>query len=407
MIRRRLYPHLPGLIYVGLLTLVGVAAMNNQNNLLFWVLGVMIAGLLISAFLTFYMLWSLKIRRIDPQHGSVGEPLIVRYAVFNRSRLLSIFNITIAEASASSGAGTWRHLMQPASAWIMHIGPRETVHGEAIFWPTKRGEVAFERLRVSTTFPFGIIRKSITVPQSQHTLIYPMLYELKRGVLDALTPAGLMGLKVTQHPGSGDDYFGVREFKPGDSMRHISWKRTAHADELITIERTSPSPAKMRVILDLTVPTEALRVEANSAISARDLEERAISLAASIMHAADLQGFEVGLTVQGVNVPPIAVRRNRWHLRKIMAALAGIGLDGPRSAAKAQPIRDAERAALVVIAPDRVQPMSGRDDAWYLTARQLDSLAERPIGWNAGSIGSGPTRMSAVAKAAGRQEAAA
>ena len=34
-----LRPHIHGLIYTGLVMLVGLAAMNNQNNLLFWVFG--------------------------------------------------------------------------------------------------------------------------------------------------------------------------------------------------------------------------------------------------------------------------------------------------------------------------------------------------------------------------------
>jgi uncharacterized protein (DUF58 family) len=353
-------------------------------------------------------MWCIRIRRLDPHHGAVGEPLIVRYAVSNRSRLLSMFNITVCESTSNGRIDDWGKLMRPASAWVMHIGPRETVHGEAIFWPTKRGEVAFDRIKVSTTFPFGIIRKTITVSQPQHTLIHPMLYVLRQGVLNALRPTGLMGLKVTQQPGSGDDYFGVREFKPGDSMRHISWKRTAHADELITIERTSPSPAKMRVVLDLTVPTDQLRVDAKAPEVGREMEEAAISLAASVIFAADAEGFEVGLTVQGLNVPAIAVRRNQWHLRKIMAALAAIQLDAPRSPARSQPIRDAERAALVVIAPDRVHPMIAREDAWYLTARQLETLAERPIGWNPGAaMAMSPTHMSAISTAKPLREAVA
>jgi hypothetical protein len=75
------------------------------------------------------------------------------------------------------------------------------------------------------------------------------------------------------------------------------------------------------------------------------------------------------------------VRRNLWHTRKIMAALAAIKLDAVRVPGTAQPLRDAERAGLVVVAPDRVKPLPGRDDVWYLTARQLDSLAVRPMGW--------------------------
>src|SRR5688500_12852229 len=126
---RHIHPHVPGIVYAGLLTLVGLAAMNNQNNLLFWVFGVMLAALFISAFTTAMFTWSLRVRRIDPQHGAVGEPLIVRYAVTNRSRALSAFNLHLQERH-DAGRAQWRNLMEPASAWVMHVGPRETVHGE-------------------------------------------------------------------------------------------------------------------------------------------------------------------------------------------------------------------------------------------------------------------------------------
>ena len=34
---------------------------------------------------------------------------------------------------------------------------------------------------------------------------------------------------------------------------------------------------------------------------------------------------------------------------------------------------------MVIIAPDRAAPLPGRENAWCLTARQLDSLTEKPI----------------------------
>lgn len=378
---RRLQPHVPGLVYTGLLMLVGLAAMNNQNNLLFWVFGVMVAGVVISGLISHWMMFSLSARRLDPSHGAVGEPLVVRYALTNRSRLLAAFNVLMEEKPVS-GPLDWRRLMKPAKAWVMHAAPRETVHGETIFWPTRRGELAFDQMRIWTTFPFGIVRKSIRVSQPQHTLIYPMLYELRHDLLDAVSPGGLMGARITQQAGAGDDFFGVREHRPGDSMRHIAWKRTAQLDQIVTIERTTPSPAKVRIILDLTVPTEKLHVEPAGREAARELEEQAISFAASVIHLADLTGYEIGLSLQGVDQAPIPVRRNQWHLRKLMAALAEIDLDRPRLPARSQPVREAERAGLIVIAPDRVRPLSGREDALYLTARQLSTLAVRPIGWD-------------------------
>lgn len=277
--------------------------------------------------------------------------------------------------------------MRPASAWVMHVGPCETVHAEAVFWPTARGQAAFHRLRVQSTFPFGIIRRSKVIAQPQHTLIYPMLYEMRRGLLASIAPMGLMGSRIAHHAGAGDDYFGLREHRPGDSLRHISWKRTARNDQLVTIERTSPAPAKLRVMLDLTTPNEALPAARGNRSQARAMEERAISLAASIIHAADLDGFDVGLTILGVASPPIAVRRNAWHSHKMMAALAQIDLDNPRVAAPPASVREAERVSLVVIAPDRIHPLPGREDALYLTAAHLEHLSLRPIGWSEAAQG--------------------
>src|SRR5687767_5189682 len=94
---QRLRPYLPGLIYIGRTVLTGLAAMNNQNNLLFWIFGVLIAAAIISITLATLVLRCADVRRLDPHYGAVGEPLIMRYAVTNRSRWMSIFNIHIAE----------------------------------------------------------------------------------------------------------------------------------------------------------------------------------------------------------------------------------------------------------------------------------------------------------------------
>jgi uncharacterized protein (DUF58 family) len=408
----RLRPHTHGFVYVALILLVGLAAVNNQNNLLFWVFGVMVSGLVLSLFVAWLSIRSISVRRIDPQHGAVGEPMLIRYALRNRSRLASAFSLHVDELPPATESRRsadvprdWRRIMEPARAWVMQVGPREIVHGEAVFWPTARGEVRFDRLRITTTFPFGLVRWSRVISQPQHTLIYPMLYELRHGILNTLTPPGLLGSRVSQHAGAGEDFFGLREFRPGDSLRHIAWKRTASSDKLVSVERTSPSPARLRVILDLTIATNLLKTAPAEQTSARELEERAISLTASLIHAAEAQGFEVGLTIMGFDVPPIAVRRSPWHVGKIMAALAGLDPDLPRLAARPHMLREAERAGLVIVSPDRVTHVAELADAWHLTARQLEALAVKPIGWDpnarlsprAGSSTSAMPRLAEVA----------
>src|SRR5512147_3066298 len=112
----RLRPLLTRLIYFALTALVGMAAMNNQNNLLFWIFGVLIAAAVISIALAAAVVRSAEVRRLDPHYGAVGEPLIMRYAVTNRSRWMSVFNLRIREepASAKNNARGWRRFMKPA-----------------------------------------------------------------------------------------------------------------------------------------------------------------------------------------------------------------------------------------------------------------------------------------------------
>lgn len=387
--------HAPGLIYAALAAFLAFAAMNTQNNLLFWVFGIMISGLAVSWLVAWLTIRRLSIRRVDPRYGVIGEPLIVNYAARNLSRWMSIFNVQVSEAP-SADHRRWNRVMQAAIAWIMHVGPNETVHGEAVFWPDKRGVLAFSKMRVWTSFPFGILRFSRTIRQPQYTLIYPKVYELRKGLLRNNTTQGMLGSRISAHAGAGDDYYGMREYRLGDSMRHIAWKRTAKSDDLVTIERANPSPSRLRVVLDLSLRSSHGKPDPAAIELQRDLEERAISLAASVLHAGEAEGFEIGLTIlgfsraagkstrngadSGENAHYLPLRRNRWHFHKLLAALARIELDADRSGPARLDVPDAERAIHVVVAADRVEPIDALPDAIYLTGRQLDSLAIRPIG---------------------------
>ena len=65
-----------------------------------------------------------------------------------------------------------------------------------------------------------------------------------------------------------------------------------------------------------------------------------------------------------------------------MAALAAIDLDVARPARNVTMGQRYERAGIVVVHPDRADAWPGLEDAWHLTARQLPTLAVRPIGWD-------------------------
>jgi uncharacterized protein (DUF58 family) len=330
------------------------------------VFGVLTAALLISGVYSGAMMMRLSIRRILPAHAIAGEPFVIRYAVRNRSRIFPAFSLHFEEV-APGRPDTPRARPTSVSAWVMHLGPRETVHGESAVTPAARGEIRFGELRVWSSFPFGFLRKSITTDQPQRLLVYPRMFRLRRRILESITPQAAMGMNVTQHAGAGDDYYGLREYRPGESMRRIAWKRTAGREDPVCIERTRPNPPRLRVMVNLTAPKTG---------APRELEEDAISLAASIIHEADQAGYEIGLVILGARQEPIPIRRAYWHRHRLLAALAEIDLDAPRSPAMVRDFSDARHAGLVVIHPGAVDPSIVRAEAWHLSARQMGHLIE-------------------------------
>ena len=263
--------------------------------------------------------------------------------------------------------------LEHARGWILHVGAGETVHGQGIMIPTSRGRLEFDRFRIRTSFPFGLIRRARSFSQPQHLLVYPQVHVLKDRVLESLSPQGPDGRRTLDQKGQGDDYFGIKQLRTGDSIRDIAWKLSAHRDELLGIERSSPSPPRVRIVLDLSTPTDSLQVDAVERPTGRILEEDAISLAASLVAAAVERELEVAVTVLGTSDPSLPFRAGAWHVHRIMTMLAGIDLDAERASVSG-PVSDMEHAGLIVVRPDRVRPLNARQDAWYLTARQLSEL---------------------------------
>jgi uncharacterized protein (DUF58 family) len=161
-------------------------------------------------------------------------------------------------------------------------------------------------------------------------------------------------------------------------VRQIAWKRVALGQGIVSIERSSSSPPRIRVVLNLRTPTDRLKI-ATPGPTARELEERAIALAASLVALADREGYEVGLSVLGLvderlPSPRSPLRRGHWHVEKLMTTLAAIDLDARRDETAKLPDSDRDRAIVVAVHPDRAAPSIAPDGSWHFVATQLETL---------------------------------
>lgn len=94
----------------------------------------------------------------------------------------------------------------------------------------RRGRMPLGRFRVFTTYPLGLFRAWSNVELDEYCVVYPRP-EPGEPPLPAASPvAGDGGV----HGEGSDDFAGLREYHPGDSLRHVAWKAFARGDQLLT-----------------------------------------------------------------------------------------------------------------------------------------------------------------------------
>jgi len=373
-IRRRYHADGPTAVFIGITLLIGAGALNSQNNLLFLVFGLAVAVIIVSGVLSGAIMVGLRAERDLPSVAAAGEPVAVRYRVSNDSRRLPAFALTVDEAGAKRtdrAAPRWQRLLGRPVACVLHVGPRQTVTATAVLTARARGEAVLEGVRVSSAFPFGLFRKSITCAHPQSILVHPRVLPLRRDALRELMSGSHIGWRSHNRKGPGEDFFGLRDYRPGDAVRSIAWKRTARTGEPVVRDHAAPHSGALVVVLNLNGADE----EAN---------ESAISLAASIAAEALRAGMDVGLEVpsHGVRVEPESSARQRTV---ILSALARIDLSETPGRPAPAPSAEPGRLAYLAVHAGAPDPIAAPASALHIGAHDAPALLDPSANAGAGA----------------------
>ena len=377
----RYHINLSGALFVVLTLLVGLAAAQRPNNLVVWGFGVLLAMILVSGVVSAKMVRNLRVTRLETRSASSGSPLVVKYLVENLSRKRSVFALRVGEILTASSIRD--RFFSPDSkdhvgstGWLSRIGPGESQVCDSVLPAFHRGVLHLQKVRVTTAFPFGFIDRRIDFDLDQEILVQPTTHPLKSDLIRSVSQGELGGIGVSGRPGPGEDFFSLREFKPGDSVRQIFWKRPQANNDILVVQRSESTPPRIRVILDLSDEPSKLRFDASRDLDARRLEERAITMAASLCASADREGLEFGLTVMGFDDHPLPLRRGHWHLQRVLAGLAVLELSSARTPDTRQSSSATERCAVVVVHPARINPDRGPADSWHWSATRIEEFLD-------------------------------
>lgn len=156
----------------------------------------------------------------------------------------------------------------------------------------RRGRHLIGPLRVQVLDPFGLVFRRHSFGSSEPLIVLP-----RRVDLQALAPRGESDAGATrpapQHVGVGDDDIIARAYLPGDAMKRLHWKATAHRGQLMVRQEEQQINPRAGVFLDCEPRTQGTARDSKGIWEHSPTFEWGIVAAASIVHHLARTGYVV------------------------------------------------------------------------------------------------------------------
>jgi uncharacterized protein (DUF58 family) len=206
----------------GMLILAGASA---QAGWLF-VLAAGVLGLVGGSFVVRHRMSSVALTRRLPRRARVGDPVGIGIEVRSTSpRRVPLFSL-----EDSFGA------FPAVTVGSESLAPGEEAGIELVRVASVRGRFESGRITLRSAAPFGLARSARPVEVPSDMTVVPRWVDLLSFPL--LEPSSIPNeiLHERARTGVGEDFLGVREFRPGDPMRAVHWRSTARAGTLVVRE---------------------------------------------------------------------------------------------------------------------------------------------------------------------------
>ncbi len=296
-----------GFIYVTIVVLIAIAALNTGNNLLYIVVAAMLAAILVSGVVSALVLRDLELDVRMPEHVFAGETIRGRLALANTRRWLPSFSVSVVSFNKGKETRQWQWkatifafppMRPPQKQWLRlpdrklqriaraaktncilsgttyfpYIPANDALRADIDLTFARRGCYKEESFGLASGFPFNFLVKTRHLPMVREIVVYPSVQRANDHIELIST---VIGEFETFLRGGGDDFYRLREYTPGDSARHLDWKATAKTGALKVREFSRQDNRKLRIIFDNPDP---------SALSTKKYEDAVTKTAALAWH---------------------------------------------------------------------------------------------------------------------------
>lgn len=157
----------------------------------------------------------------------------------------------------------------------------------------KRGFYKLSSATMTAGDMFGVSSAVQRLQLSAELLVYPRILELQSFEFPSRSWRGDMPVRrwIVEDP---FQLSGVREYRPGDSLRTVNWKATARTGELQVHRKDFTADRRLMVLLNFDLSEQMWK-----AVTEPERIEIGLSYAASLIHHAISQGMEAGFGCNG------------------------------------------------------------------------------------------------------------
>lgn len=312
------------------------------------------------------------------------------------TRQVSTDLLTVSETSQVTVRFALRALRIPRGLWL-DVLPDAVVGDASGEYPpegrrltyaitgARRGISAIGPLMLRTVDPFGLAQREQAFGETTTITVVPEVFTLTPLAV-RVGAAGGTAQTSSSRLGQGSDNLAPRRYIPGDSMRRIHWRATAHRGQLMVRQEESESSPDALVVLDRAVMrwTEA---DADAAF------EAAVSLCASAaLHLVD-EGYGVDV-VDSAGALLGSLRGHEDDRDTLLVALASVSPRG-ESRELDSLVGGTPPGPLVVITGEldedeaaRLRPSGAAAPLLFTTAPRSGSAAAAvALGWTVATLG--------------------
>jgi len=239
---------------------------------------------------------------------TIGAPVTVSLAIENRGPIPIVARLTDYAAPA---------LRRDLPVVEMRVPARRSAEGTYHASPRERGDIASGNVLVEWHSAWGLIDRWAQAPLEQTVRVYPDLREGRRHTMYLIRSRQVaLEKRRARRAGGGREFDRLRDYRPGDERRDVSWRVSARRGRLIS---KVYQPERSQTVWLLVDAGRLLRARTGD----QTLLDRATTAALALAQVAMASGDNVGLVAYGRKVQHrLAPARGPAHMRSLTEALA-------------------------------------------------------------------------------------